>query len=278
MFARITSLLSRLNLHLHASRQGPTFQAWLRGGERHEPIASLETTVGGFHLGATVSLVDDCEGGVRASIGLGPVRIFLGSEHSAALALARRLAPYMGKDWYGHSRAKIGAELYAVDGDYIARLYIGGNDEASTGPTHYYNLKDIVLGRSKYSTEAGSPVVRTVNFAEGPYALRITPEVSTWKRPRWPFPVTSRRFEWSVLAGTAGRSSIPVPGKGENDYDLDEDGVSGGCMPARDPEQVCGEIVGDILRTRLQRGGASWVPETPIDPAGAGGPNQAMSA
>jgi len=285
MLKRMTDILNRAlaaaNIDLHTSSERGLFRGWFRltgPGERCDPLASFEVSTSGFNVGATASIVDDCEGGLRASIGLGPVRIFLGTEHRAAVALAAWLAPYMGKDFYGRSAAKFGAELYAVDGDLIARLYLGGNVDSSKGPEHYYNLKDIALGRMVYTLAEGQAELRTIYLAEGPYVLSLRKSESTWKRPRWPAATRSRSYEWSMVGNPEGRAGLPVPGKGENGYDCEEDAISGGSVPAYSADDAAGKIIGTVMRDRTRRAGPGWTP-SPVIPRQEPSPDsEAMSA
>jgi hypothetical protein len=286
MFKAISKIMTRAltaaHLNLHTSRERGLFRGWLNitgPGGRYDSLASFEVSAGGFHLGASVALVDDCEGGLRMAFGLGPVRIFLGSEHRSMVALAKRLAPYMGKDFYGQRKAKVGAELYACDGEVIGRLHLGGNEESSTGPSHYYNLKDIVLGRAKYTEGDGEQEARTVHLAEGAYTLGLSRNLSTWKRPRWPVATRSESYNWEVISGPDGRKGLPVPGKGENSYDCDEDAVSAGSIQARNADEAAGKVIGMVMRDRARRAGPDWMPE----PAKARDPSptfppEAMSA
>jgi hypothetical protein len=277
----LTRALELANISIRTSREPGLLRGWLNStgpGERYDSLASFEVSTGGFNVGASVSLVDDCEGGLRASIGLGPVRLFLGTEHRAARALASRLAPYMGKDFYGRSAAKLGAELYAMDGDAIARLYLGGNVDSGAGPSHYYNIKDILLGQPAYTPGEGPAELRTIHLAEGPYVLSLRKSESTWKRPRWPATARSRSYEWAVVSNPEGRTGLPVPGKGENSYDCDEDAVFGGSIPARNADEACGRIVGSVMHDRARRAGPGWTPD-PVKPREDPSPNsEAMSA
>lgn len=277
----LTRALAAAHITMHTSREPGLLRGWFNvtgPGERYDSLASFEVSTGGFNVGASVSLVDDCEGGLRASIGLGPVRIFLGTEHRAAVALAAWLAPHMGKDFYGRSAAKFGAELYAVDGDLIARLYLGGNVDSSKGPEHYYNLKDIVLGQPVYTPAEGPAELRTIYLAEGPYVLSLRKSESTWKRPRWPVTKRSRSYEWSVVSNPEGRMGLPVPGKGENSYDCEEDAISGGSIAAHSVDDAAGKIIGTVMRDRTRRASPAWTPGPVIPRQGPSPNSEAMSA
>jgi hypothetical protein len=89
---------------------------------------------------------------------------------------------------------------------------------------------------------------------------------------RWEEPGTkrSRSFEWSVVSNPEGRTGLPVPGKGENSYDCDEDAVFGGSIPARNADEACGRIVGSVMHDRARRAGPGWTPG-PVRPREAPG-------
>ena len=54
---------------------------------------------------------------------------------------------------------------------------------------------------------------------EGKYPAHVKRERRTWKRPRWFTPLV--RGYWDVDV----ESGIPVPGKGENSWDCDDDAI-----------------------------------------------------
>lgn len=54
---------------------------------------------------------------------------------------------------------------------------------------------------------------------------------------------------------------VPHPGKGENSWDCDEDGIFSMSCQARTLEEAVGIVVADSLRTRMRRGGPNWRPQ-----------------
>lgn len=54
---------------------------------------------------------------------------------------------------------------------------------------------------------------------------------------------------------------IPVPGKGENSWDQDQDATFGVTMPARSIEAAVLELAKDVRETRERRAGPRWKPE-----------------
>lgn len=272
----IDRALRAAHISYHSSAERRNYRLWLNidgPGDRHDSLAKLEASLGGFHLGGSVSLVDDCEGGLEIRLGLGPVQLFIGSEHKAMLGLAQRLAPFMPKDYYQRAKARVGAELYAVDGDLVARLHLLTNDDASTGPSNYYNIKDILLGGTDYHPKRGKPEMRTMYLAEGAYEIKLERDLSTWTRPRWPFPTRSSSYHWEVVRGPQGASTsgrqvgVPIPGKGENSYDCDDDAVFGGSITGYDADDALGNILAMVMHDRTRRASPSWTPSSRAEQA-----------
>jgi len=106
----------------------------------------------------------------------------------------------------------------------------------------------------------------------------LSRNTSTWKRPRWPFAARSESYNWDVVGGPDDRKGLPIPGKGENSYDCDEDAVFGGGVRARNTDDACGRIVGMVMHDRARRAGPGWTPD-PVKPREDPSPNsEAMSA
>ena len=97
-----------------------------------------------------------------------------------------------------------------------------------------------------------------IPMPEGNYAGVYTAEKLTWDRSRW--------FAKSkTLATVRCDEGIPVPGKGENDYDIDQDTLYAHSEEASNPAQAVGQFVSSALQRRWRYGGLNWKPE-PRDP------------
>lgn len=266
----INNLLGRIGLYVHASRETSSLRAWLNSTTPcDDSVASIEVSLGGFHLGGRLKVSEDSEAPITASIGLGPLRIFLGTEHRFARTLVKAIAPVLARDFYKHAAGEFGVEFYTCDGSWVLR---GGFNSPDDGHwpnkrAFYIDLKDLLLGKAVYTEGAGQPVTRTIHLAEGAYELRLTPLDSTWKRPRWPWAAKAHRYSWEVVRGADGRTGLPVPGKGENSYDCDEDAISGGTFRASNPDDAAGQIVGDVMHDRARRASPTWMPETAANAA-----------
>lgn len=116
------------------------------------------------------------------------------------------------------------------------------------------DLADLFLGKNRYREWKRTDIVPiSIPLPEGVYPAVARQERRSWKRPRWPR--TLRRTSWYIDVP----NGLPIPGKGENSYDLDDDGIYdfGGDGSL---EKAIGRIVGEVLELRKERGGPGWAP------------------
>ncbi|MHC5826003.1 MAG: hypothetical protein ACYT04_61670, partial [Nostoc sp.] len=78
---------------------------------------------------------------------------------------------------------------------------------------------------------------------------------ATWKRPRNPFPIKLIKCELSPSI------PIPIPGKGENSYDIDDDAIYGMTTAANSVDEAIAHLRDDVIETRKRYGGDNWQPE-----------------
>jgi|SRR5882762_3349961 len=119
---------------------------------------------------------------------------------------------------------------------------------------------DFILGRDKYSFQDKASEERTIAFPEGTYAAKIRLFTSTWKRPRWHWARTIERAEVDVKGG------VPIPGKGENSWDLDDDAIYSLTTPATSVDEAIEKFVKTVNNRRLKYGGENWIPEKESKP------------
>lgn len=112
----------------------------------------------------------------------------------------------------------------------------------------------LILGHRKYSTRDISVHDATVWMPEGDYPATVRMFEATWKRPRWPH--ASRR----IRAEVEMKTPIPVPGKGENAWDLDDDAIYSIITPADTVTQAVVAIRQSALASRKKYGGDDWQP------------------
>lgn len=214
---------------------------------------TIEISTRGFRLGASVAINPDDETPIMLSLGIAPLQVYLCLEHP----LAERLANRLPQGEYG---ARIAWDQDMQD---ITLRVDCGTDKNSESwrPFVLAHFKDVILGKQVYTQAAGIDSRHTIHFAEGAYEVRIVKSESSWERTRWPWASKSRAFGFEVLSGPGGRTSIPVPGKGESAHDCDDDGLSAGSMIAVDAMDCAGKLVAEIMRLRHKRGGPGWTPE-----------------
>lgn len=116
---------------------------------------------------------------------------------------------------------------------------------------------DFLAGKARHSTRDIRTVETTLMMPEGTYPVRVKLYESEWKRPRWPFPVRLRRAETSILM----QSGVPIPGKGENAWDIGDDAVFSQTAPARDEHEALAGLYESVMRDRARHGGHNWRPE-----------------
>jgi len=114
---------------------------------------------------------------------------------------------------------------------------------------------DFLLGRDRHSSTEKIVEQREISFPEGAYTAKVKLFTSTWKRPRWPWPRIIERAEVDVKDG------VPIPGKGESSWDIDDDAVYSLITPAASVDEAIEKFVKSINNTRLRYGGENWIPE-----------------
>lgn len=116
-------------------------------------------------------------------------------------------------------------------------------------------LKDRLLGRLECTTTEDEPFPVVVPMPEGNYPGKAKREVRVWQRKRWPFS-RKQRVEFWVDMDVA----VPVPGKGENSWDIDDDGIYGTGGPT--VSDAIANVTKAALRDRARYGpGDRWVPD-----------------
>lgn len=115
---------------------------------------------------------------------------------------------------------------------------------------------DILLGKQQYSLLALGEHRTTVRLPEGDYPARVEVFVSVWKRPRWQW--------WPkvvVRCQVQPDTPIPIPGKGENSWDQDDDALHEMTCAANDVEEAARRVAASVLESRERYGGKGWLPE-----------------
>lgn len=117
------------------------------------------------------------------------------------------------------------------------------------------DLIDLFLGRAVYtSTTLKDGIAVEIPLPEKTYPATAKLETATWKRPRWPF-TTRRESVWLEIPSPG----LPFAGKGENSYDLGDDGFYGLGSDSLSIPKAIGHAVTATLERREKYGTASWL-------------------
>lgn len=116
--------------------------------------------------------------------------------------------------------------------------------------TFSINPANILLGRRVYSERVDGEFESHLFMPEGAYPLTVKLFTGYWKRPRWPR-VESRGMA-NVLVMTEG--GVPIPGKGESAWDLDDDAIFELNCTAATVGDAVAHLRESVERTRRQYG------------------------
>lgn len=117
-----------------------------------------------------------------------------------------------------------------------------------------FHVDNFFLGRSVHTKSEPTAYDVLIEMPEGYYPAKVELFTSTWKRTRWPWSKSVDRAKVEVDGG------IPVPGKGENSWDCDDDAIHAGTYPAIAVWEATAAIRESALRTRQRHGGEGWIP------------------
>lgn len=108
---------------------------------------------------------------------------------------------------------------------------------------------DDIFGRAVHVCEKiGEPVRAVACFPEGQYTLTLQRERRTWKRPRWPWPLTRDAVDITL------ERPPEFQGKGENSWDCGPDAIYGMSSPGHSYEDAVAAYVKAVLRERARQG------------------------
>lgn len=168
--------------------------------------------------------------------------------------------PFFPSWSYEHGDRQIGIRVF--DGAIWIDLW--RNDDEWRPKTHWWQRQkpivihpmDILFGREKHTQHSLSINDILITMPEGDYPATIEMYISKWKRHRWPFARYIKR------ANVELERPIPVPGKGENSWDLDDNAIYSLTCKAETIEEAISQTIQSALRDRKRYGGSlDWRPE-----------------
>lgn len=173
--------------------------------------------------------------------------------------------------WFGWSGIKLGIKDVGIEGMSRAigiRIFDGKlwfdfwGDPDGWGPRREWcihpiqGLLDLLFGKTRFSKISEPVRERWLHLPEGYVSADVTRYQITWKRPRLPF--AHKKF-WRVDIEPV--FPIPIPGKGESSWDLDDDAIYEQSIPIYDISAAMDKFVEDVIKRRLRYGGYGWRPD-----------------
>lgn len=208
--------------------------------------------------------VDPDEGRLTASIGLAPLAFWFSFEN---YELTKAIAPQRTTA-HGTLSEPREIRLDLHDGKLWWTVWTNPDEWKSTDPWYRrgsFDFAALFFGEMSVTKEVvKGPEIVSIPMPEGSYAAKSTIERITYGRPRW---FSEHKTMASVTMDPREGASfkpIPIPGKGENSYDCDEDALySTSSMVDNDATHAdaIAEVVRSVLKTRWKRGGKNWRPE-----------------
>lgn len=125
-----------------------------------------------------------------------------------------------------------------------------------------FHYIDFLLGRPLSFKKLLDTGTITIAFLEGNYQIDYKKELRRWWRPRWPF----GQKTWIAFDLNMDGNPIPVPGKGENSYDIDDDAIYSMYVGADTLQEAIGKLTQSVYRDRLRYGGKNWKPDVVHQP------------
>ncbi len=118
-----------------------------------------------------------------------------------------------------------------------------------------FDFADFLFGKPQVTRELLTEERVPLAFPEGVYEATVQLFDATVKRPRSPLVKRGRRASVAVVGG------VPVPGKGENSWDCDEDALHEQWTYSSSVAEAVGSFVEAVYESRLKYGGRDWKPK-----------------
>jgi hypothetical protein len=119
-----------------------------------------------------------------------------------------------------------------------------------------FNIPDFFLGKMKYESRLIEREEVLIPMPEKAYRAVIEIKEDSWTRSRF------RTTHNMMRAHVDMKEPIPVPGKGENSWDCDQDAIYSSTFAASDVSDAIGKVVTSVMSSRFRHGGRNWKPET----------------
>ena len=228
-------------------RENGTRQWWL-----HWPgnCLGLEWAWGRRRLAALITLDDEGENHLRVRLSLPYILTVY-----VLLKRCNWLIRLLGLKWergvsrIGDCRREIGFVVM----DNALWIYPWIDSDTSSDWWVIHPL-DFLFGKKRYSKENLTEGSAFVMLPEGAYPAWVQLYTAIWKRPRWPWPRLVPRANVAVTGG------VPIPGKGENGWDMEDDAIHDATIPAATTAEAVEMFAEIVWRERKRHAGINWTP------------------
>lgn len=167
---------------------------------------------------------------------------------------------FLAEHWPSHVNRELSVSIH--NGAFWWNVWTDDNEWDSKTPKWRRGScypADFLLGSEQFSeTPMGTDVAYAVFSGEESYAVSVKFSECSWKRKRWPF--AKRRIGAEITPITP----VPIPGKGESEWDCDEDAVFSTHLHESDTRRAIERFVDSIKETRMRHGGEDWKPSGKI--------------
>jgi hypothetical protein len=233
-------------------RHGPKLvhgRAWLHGPNHKEIGVEWVFSLKPRYIGAKVERgAPGCEHDFALTLHFVFFSLYL---HTSAIMPAWWLVEGYAEREYGLT--------YSFEGDLLSWDWHAKVWESSSRDPWWMHkgwfLRDVIFGDADYTSRELKKEIVEIPMPEGSYRGTVALSLAGWKRPRWPWVKEILRAEIDVPGG------IPVPGKGENAWDCDEDAIYSLTTQASTVPEAIAAIVESALKTRRRYGGKDWQPQ-----------------
>lgn len=159
-----------------------------------------------------------------------------------------------------HSWGRTTGAVISWDGGDVSARLEWDHDDSCWPPEHgkewSVNLTNMLLGRRQYHEGAVTLAGEySLDMPEGRYRCKVQLREDSWSRPRW----RTLRIKRAIV-DVLTEGGVPVPGKGENSWDCDDDATFGMTCPAATVDEALSRLRESVLRTRARRAGPVWKP------------------
>jgi hypothetical protein len=180
--------------------------------------------------------------------------------YSITLALWRIIFLHLAWDmfgWFPNTSREV--SLKWSDGEIWWNFWNHPSDWSRGEWRGYFNplrwLLNLLLGKRTVQEVPIRSKQAYVYLPEGFIPAECVMTEMVYTRPRWPWPI--RRYRLVNICPVVG---VPVPGRGENSWDGDDDTVQAMSVRADDINSALRQFSESVMQYRLKDGGSDWRP------------------